>query len=138
MFEQPSRYKLGRRRRNSAPKALIRFTPNKKGNMTYKHHMEAQFGLHLQERDKMKGDKLVLMYEKQQHLEDLAEHLLLERRRVRYALKCAITSSTPTKGSTMKRRRMSRKKSRRSFSRGALRVNRKNTRGTPMRGGWRL
>ncbi len=38
----------------------------------------------------------------------------------------------------MRRKRMSRGKSRRSFSRGAARVNRKNLQSSPMRGGYRL
>lgn len=37
----------------------------------------------------------------------------------------------------MRRRKMSRKGSRRAFRRGT-RVNKKNRRGRPMRGGWRL
>jgi len=37
-----------------------------------------------------------------------------------------------------RRRRMSRGKSRRSFTRGAVRVNRRNVAGAPMRGGIRL
>lgn len=38
----------------------------------------------------------------------------------------------------MKRRKMSRSGSRRSFTRGAMRVNRRNIAGSPMRGGIRL
>jgi|JYMV01.1.fsa_nt_gi hypothetical protein len=37
-----------------------------------------------------------------------------------------------------RRRKMSRKSSKRSFRRGAVRVHRKNTRSRPMRGGIRL
>lgn len=37
-----------------------------------------------------------------------------------------------------KRHKMSRKKSRRSFTRGAVRVHKKNSSGRPMRGGIRL
>lgn len=37
-----------------------------------------------------------------------------------------------------KRRRMSRKKSRKNFRKGAVRTNSKNMRAAPMRGGYRL